>query len=206
MVWLLRGWLCSDARPCTFADERAGARHSCPVTAEAAGSSPVVPAILLNGLRIYRTCWLIHNQSTEPILRTDFVVVFSRIGIGRRERPYLNKGSIRRPPFHRSKAAGYFTVIDATNVRRTRGSRSSCWLASSICCLSLLFWTSLRKSAQHPSPPREVKRCLAVWEKFLHESTLPPLVTIALAHYQFEAIHRSLMAMAESTASSLPCS
>ena len=45
------------------------------VTAEAAGSSPVVPAILLNGLRIYRTCWLIHNQSTEPILRTDFVVV-----------------------------------------------------------------------------------------------------------------------------------
>jgi hypothetical protein len=29
----------------------------------------------LNGLRTYRTCWLIHNQSTEPILRTDFVVV-----------------------------------------------------------------------------------------------------------------------------------
>src|SRR5204862_1422391 len=40
-----------------------------------------------------------------------------------------------------------------------------------------------------PPPPGEVERCLAAWEKFLHESTLPPLVTIALAHYQFEAIH-----------------
>jgi Fic family protein len=40
-----------------------------------------------------------------------------------------------------------------------------------------------------PPPPGEVEPCLAAWEKFLHESTLPPLVTIALAHYQFEAIH-----------------
>jgi Fic family protein len=40
-----------------------------------------------------------------------------------------------------------------------------------------------------PPPPGEVEPCLAAWEKFLHESNLPPLVTIALAHYQFEAIH-----------------
>lgn len=40
-----------------------------------------------------------------------------------------------------------------------------------------------------PPPPGEVEPCLAAWEKSLHESTLPPLVTIALAHYQFEAIH-----------------
>lgn len=40
-----------------------------------------------------------------------------------------------------------------------------------------------------PPPPREIEPCLAAWEKFLHESKLPPLVTIALAHYQFEAIH-----------------
>jgi Fic family protein len=40
-----------------------------------------------------------------------------------------------------------------------------------------------------PPPPGEVERCLAAWENFLNESRLPPLVTIALAHYQFEAIH-----------------
>src|SRR6516165_358909 len=40
-----------------------------------------------------------------------------------------------------------------------------------------------------PPPPGEVEPCLAAWEKFLGESTLPPLVTIALAHYQFEAVH-----------------
>ena len=40
-----------------------------------------------------------------------------------------------------------------------------------------------------PPPPDQVEPCLAAWEKFLHESDLPPLVTIALAHYQFEAIH-----------------
>jgi Fic family protein len=40
-----------------------------------------------------------------------------------------------------------------------------------------------------PPPPDEVEPCLAEWERFLHASDLPPLVTIALAHYQFEAIH-----------------
>jgi Fic family protein len=40
-----------------------------------------------------------------------------------------------------------------------------------------------------PPPPGEIDPCLAAWERFLHESSLPPLVTIALVHYQFEAIH-----------------
>ena len=40
-----------------------------------------------------------------------------------------------------------------------------------------------------PPPPGEVEPCLAAWQEFLHESTLPPLVTIALAHYQFEVVH-----------------
>lgn len=40
-----------------------------------------------------------------------------------------------------------------------------------------------------PPPPGEVESCLTDWEKFLNESSLPPLVIGALAHYQFEAIH-----------------
>jgi Fic family protein len=40
-----------------------------------------------------------------------------------------------------------------------------------------------------PPPPGELMRCLDGWEKFLHDRSLPPLAQIALAHYQFEAIH-----------------
>ncbi len=40
-----------------------------------------------------------------------------------------------------------------------------------------------------PPPPEELMTCLDPWEKFLHDESLPPLVQIALIHYQFEAIH-----------------
>jgi len=49
--------------------------------------------------------------------------------------------------------------------------------------------STLATASYIPPPPGEVEPCLAAWERFLHESDLPPLVTIALAHYQFEAIH-----------------
>lgn len=40
-----------------------------------------------------------------------------------------------------------------------------------------------------PPPPDSLGEHLGAWEKFLHERMLPPLVHVALAHYQFEAIH-----------------
>ncbi len=40
-----------------------------------------------------------------------------------------------------------------------------------------------------PPPPTELMSCLDAFEKFLHDRSLPPLVQIALLHYQFEAIH-----------------
>ncbi len=40
-----------------------------------------------------------------------------------------------------------------------------------------------------PPPPGEIADCLASWEESLHDESWPPLVQIALAHYQFEAIH-----------------
>ena len=49
--------------------------------------------------------------------------------------------------------------------------------------------SSLANASYIPPPPQEVEPSLTAWEKFLNESKLPPLITIALAHYQFEAIH-----------------
>lgn len=41
-----------------------------------------------------------------------------------------------------------------------------------------------------PPPAYQLEACLAPFEEFLHrQSALPPLIRIALAHYQFEAIH-----------------
>lgn len=40
-----------------------------------------------------------------------------------------------------------------------------------------------------PPPPMEMMECLGTLESFLHDRSLPPLAQIALAHYQFEAIH-----------------
>ena len=48
---------------------------------------------------------------------------------------------------------------------------------------------TLQNASYVPPPPQDVLRCMGDLEKFLHESTLPPLITIGLAHQQFEAIH-----------------
>lgn len=48
---------------------------------------------------------------------------------------------------------------------------------------------TLANASYVPPPPHELLTCLGQWETFLRDRSLPPLVQIALAHYQFEAIH-----------------
>lgn len=59
--------------------------------------------------------------------------------------------------------------------------RSQNWIGPPGCTLTNATYV--------PPPPTELMDCLGDWENFLHESTHPPLVQAALAHYQFEAIH-----------------
>ena len=40
-----------------------------------------------------------------------------------------------------------------------------------------------------PPPPDRIVDCLGAWERFIHDTSLPPLIQIGLAHSQFEAIH-----------------
>ena len=40
-----------------------------------------------------------------------------------------------------------------------------------------------------PPPPDAMGEALTDWERFLHETELPLLIQLALAHYQFEVIH-----------------
>src|SRR5205809_2846577 len=61
-------------------------------------------------------------------------------------------------------------------VRRSRN-----WIGPAGCTLATATYI--------PAPPAEMTTCLEQWETFLHDRSLPPLIQIALAHYQFEAIH-----------------
>jgi len=59
--------------------------------------------------------------------------------------------------------------------------RSQNWIGPPGCTLETATYI--------PPPPTEMVTCLGEWEKFLHDTQLPPLLQIALVHYQFEAIH-----------------
>jgi Fic family protein len=60
--------------------------------------------------------------------------------------------------------------------------RSQNWIGTPGCRLT--------EAAYVPPPVQEMNRALDKFEKYLHsESDLPPLVRLALLHYQFEAIH-----------------
>src|SRR5262249_24577917 len=47
---------------------------------------------------------------------------------------------------------------------------------------------TLAQAAYVAPPPDSLGEHLSVWAKFLHDRMLPPLIHVALAHYQFEAI------------------
>lgn len=55
------------------------------------------------------------------------------------------------------------------------------WIGVSGCTLSTATYV--------PPSPDYLMDCLNDLEKFLYDKTLPPLIQIALVHYQFEAIH-----------------
>jgi cell filamentation protein, protein adenylyltransferase len=59
--------------------------------------------------------------------------------------------------------------------------RSQNWIGPAGC--------TLNNASYVPPPPSELMACLGQWEDFLRDSSLPPLIQVAMAHYQFEAIH-----------------
>lgn len=49
--------------------------------------------------------------------------------------------------------------------------------------------STLNTAKYVPPTSEDLMNCLSDFESFLHDKTLPPLIHIALCHYQFEAIH-----------------
>ena len=59
--------------------------------------------------------------------------------------------------------------------------RTQNWIGSPGCTLNTAKFV--------PPTPDHLMDCLSAFESFLHDRTLPPLIHIALCHYQFESIH-----------------
>ncbi len=59
--------------------------------------------------------------------------------------------------------------------------RSQNWIGTPGC--------TLQTASYVPPPVTEMMACLAEWETFLHDMSLPPLIQVAMLHSQFEAIH-----------------
>ena len=59
--------------------------------------------------------------------------------------------------------------------------RSQNWIGPPGCSLS--------NATYIPPPPDKLMECLGAWERSLHDQSMPPLIQVALIHYQFEAIH-----------------
>ncbi len=59
--------------------------------------------------------------------------------------------------------------------------KSQNWIGSPGCTLNTAKFV--------PPPVDQLMDCLGEFEKFLHDRQLPPLIHIALCHYQFEEIH-----------------
>ena len=59
--------------------------------------------------------------------------------------------------------------------------KSQNWIGSPGCTLNTAKFV--------PVPPNQLMDCLGQFENFLYDRQLPPLIHIALCHYQFETIH-----------------
>lgn len=59
--------------------------------------------------------------------------------------------------------------------------KSQNWIGTPGCTLNTAKYV--------PPLPEELVQCLSSFEMYLHDRTLPPLIHVAMCHYQFEAIH-----------------
>lgn len=115
------------------------------------------------------------NRSPDDLMDVGNYVVALEYGIKRLKRLPLSLRLIRE--LHERLMKG------VRGERATPGEfrRSQNWIGAPGCTLS--------QASYIPPPPSELMDCLGAWEKFLHTSNVPPLVQVALVHYQFEAIH-----------------
>ncbi len=96
----------------------------------------------------------------------------------------LESGIRRGAPALRTVAALHRILMSGSHGTGTAPGRfrdSQNWIGPPL--------SNLRTAGYVPPAPAEMRICLRDWERFLKDRSQPPLVRVALLHYQFEAIH-----------------
>lgn len=115
------------------------------------------------------------DRSPEDLREVGNYVVALEYGMARLSRGRLSVDLLKE--LHRKLMTGVRGNLAAPGeLRRTQN-----WIGRP--------GASIQQATYVPPPPDEVPRCLEAWEHFLRDESLPPLVQIALLHFQFEAIH-----------------
>ncbi|MBI1871637.1 MAG: Fic family protein [Chlamydiae bacterium] len=115
------------------------------------------------------------DRSTEDLREVANYVVALEHGIKRLKTLPLSLRLIRE--LHKHLMAG----VRGSHATPGEFRHSQNWIGHPGCTLT--------NASYVPPPPTELMSCLDAFEKFLHDRSLPPLLQIALLHYQFEAIH-----------------
>ena len=115
------------------------------------------------------------ERSPEDLREVGNYVAAIEHGLGRIEKLSLSLRLVRE--LHQKLMKG----VRGDHATPGEFRRSQNWIGPAGCTLANATYV--------PPPVSEMMGGLGDWERFLHESDLPPLVQIALAHYQFEAIH-----------------
>ena len=115
------------------------------------------------------------ERSPEDLREVGNYVAALEYGLGRLKRLPLSLRLVRE--LHAKLLKG----VRGGHATPGEFRRSQNWVGPPGCTLANATYV--------PPPPSELMACLGKWEEFLHERAVPPLVQIALAHYQFEAIH-----------------
>jgi len=115
------------------------------------------------------------ERSPEDLREVGNYVVALEYGLGRLKKLPLSLRLVRE--LHARLLKG----VRGGHATPGEFRRSQNWVGPPGCTLANATYV--------PPPPSELMACVGKWEEFLHERTVPPLVQIALAHYQFEAIH-----------------
>lgn len=145
------------------------------ITREAVLSSKIEGTLSTLGEVLAHSAGISINQSPEDLQEVQNYIVALDYGLNRLQELPLSLRLIKE--IHQCLMQG----VRGSHATPGEFRKSQNWIGPAGCTLMTAKFV--------PPPIEHLMACLGELELFLHDRHLPPLIHIALCHYQFEAIH-----------------